>query len=102
MHVVLLGSCPVSVFLPLHWCGLEVSTLSVTVPHLKGSTSLVKDRSVKYHKTALVTYSTEGWPCGATWALASVLMVGFQSHPGEEPGFAPLLLIGCYARHVAS
>ena len=89
-------------FLPLHWCGLEVSTLSVTVPHLKGSTFLVKVWRVEYLKTASVTCSAEGWPCGVAWTLASAPMVGFQSHPGEEPGFAPLLLIGCYARHVAS
>ena len=57
---------------------------------------------MKYLKTTSVTCSAEGWPCGATWALASVPMVGFQSRPGEEPGFALLLLIGCYASHVAA
>lgn len=72
------------------------------MPHWKGSTFSVKVWGVEYLERASVTCSSEGWPCGVTWALASALMLGFQSHAGEEPAFAPLLLIACYARHVAS
>lgn len=100
----LLGSCTVSrsLFLPLHWCRLDVSSLSFAVPCLKGSVFSGKAWRVEYLKMAWVSCSTEGWPCSAFCALASAPMVHFQPCPGEEPGFAPLLLMGCYVRHVAS
>lgn len=75
--------------LPLHSCGLEASALTATVPHLKGSIF-----SVKYLQMLQLLAMLEAGP-----AARPGLWLG--AGPGEEPGFVPLLLIGCYARHAA-
>lgn len=80
-------------FLPLHPRGSEDGALPVTVP-------CERERAGGWNVSNSFN-SLQHWrqPWAVTWALHWWLV---QSHPGEEPGFAPLLLTECCARHLAS